>query len=178
MAEQMYIWPDWMPCPLVNGYGLQVVDRRLTTEMEVGSTKRVEFDTDECIASCTLICDDFQSDFLETFERDLLKQGSRWFLIKLWLGGQLKQQAARFRDRPQITGKAGMYSTYSFTLDVSKRDGLMDSGSAELLLIYGPDFINQAVNRLHYILHIEAPKVTTTPENIWTATLQDWENAK
>ena len=29
------IWPDWMPNPLVDGYGIRPVDRRLKTEMEV-----------------------------------------------------------------------------------------------------------------------------------------------
>lgn len=178
MAETQKQWPDWMPCPTVDGYGIQVVDRRINTEMEVGDTKRVEFDTDECIANCALFCDSFQASFFETFEKDILIQGSKWFSMGLWIGGQIETHSVRFKDRPQITGKTGSYTQYGFTLNVSKRGGLMDKDMAEILLEFGPEFINSMASRLHYILHVEAPKVTNVPANIWTATSQDWENAK
>jgi len=178
MSEQLITWPEWMGCALVDDYGIQIVDRRISTEMEIGSSRRVEFDTDECIANCSLFLNSLQSSFLGTFERKLLNQGSRWFFMKLYVDGKYETHKVRFRTRPQMGNKTGDYSEYTFNLDIAKREGQMDDGLAEWLLANDPCMDTWPAAYLHYILHVQSPKVTTTPPNIWTATPQDWENAK
>ena len=178
MTQEMMAWPEWLGVPLVDNYGLEVADRRISTEMEIGSTRRVEFDTDEATVSCSLLLAPDEADFFEAFERGPLHQGSRWFKINLWLGGRMAEQTARFKGRPQITGKAGDYTFYSFTLEITQREGLMSDEQAYILLLFGPTGVQDITNRLHYILHVEAPKSTSTPKNIWAATAQDWENAQ
>ena len=44
-----------MPKPQMNGYGIQPVDRRIKTDMEIGGVYRAEFDTDENECSCSLV---------------------------------------------------------------------------------------------------------------------------
>lgn len=160
MAGEMYVWPDWMPCFLVSGYGLQVVDRRVSTDMDVGGNKRVEFDTDECTANCSVSCNNEQADFFEVFERDLLCQGTRWFQARLWVGGRMKTQTVRFKTRPQITGRAGWNTNYAFSLDIAKRDGLMSSEIAGLLTVYYPlETITPTLNLLEKLVNVDLPKV-------------------
>lgn len=179
MTTAMYTWPSWMDVAVVDDYGIQVVDRRIKTEMEIGAAYRVEFpDADECTATCSLFCDELQAAFFESFEKSLLKQGSIWFKMPLWVAGELQDHTVRFSDRIQLTSKNGPYTTYTFTLDVEKREGLMDEDLAKWLLTNNPCMDTWPAAYLHFILHVRAPKVTTTPPNIWTATPQDWEDAK
>lgn len=175
MADTMYVWPEWMDVAIVDDYGIQVVDRRIKTEMEIGKAYRVEFpDEDECTATCSLFCDEMQAAFFEAFERELLKQGSRWFKMPLWVGGQLENHIVRFAERFQLVSKDDIYTTYSFTLDVAKREGLLSGDILEILLIIDPDELHKLTNRLHYIMHVEAPEITLLPSNIWTATSAEW----
>jgi hypothetical protein len=138
MAQDLIKWPAWMKYPTIDGYGVEVKDTRIKTEMEVGSAFRVEFNTDESSASCSLFLNKIQSDFFEAFERGLLKQGSVWFIMPLWVGGKLIDHTVRFQERPKLVEKLGPYTSYSFTLDVARREGLMSDFYVEFLLSVGP----------------------------------------
>jgi len=172
------VWPEWLGTPIVDNYAVGVVDRRIKTEMEVGSIRRVEFDTDETEVACTLRLEGLSANFFEAFERDFLIQGTTPFQIKLWIGGELKEHIAVFKERPSVVFAEWPYTEYSFTLELFERQNLMSTGLMDVLYRFGPDFLNSFSNRLHYILHTEAPRVTLTPSNIWTATNQDWEDVK
>ena len=169
MAEASVLkkWPSRLGCPLVDGYGIQVVDRRISTDMDVGGTRRVEFDTDECIANCSLFLDGFRAGIFEAFERDVLHQGSLWFLALLWIGGKLEEHTVRFRERPQSGNKSGDYTEYSFTLDVKQRENLPPAWLVELFLEIDPEVLLMLYSRLHYILHVEWPGITNTPADLW-----------
>jgi len=174
MAE-LITWPKWLGVPLEENYSVEVVDRRKTTEMEVGSVLRVEFDTDECVVSCNLLMNNLQANYFEKFERDKLNQGSKWFSFPLWIGGQLINHSVRFRERPQMVGKQGPFSEYSFTLDLAERLDFMPDWMGDLFEVFSPDFIIFVGNKLHFILHTILPKSSNVPDNIWTATVEDWE---
>lgn len=167
-----------MPVPVVDGYSVEPQDRRVKTDMEIGGQFRVEFDTDETRANCTLVLDSLQASWFETFERDLLSQGSKWFKMPLRTGGQMAEHMVRFRERPVAGNIQGLYTDYTFTLDLKKRNGLMPLWMVELLSLVSPNFVIWLTNRLHVILHEKAPKVTNTPDNIWTATPKEWEDAE
>jgi hypothetical protein len=138
MAD-MITWPKWMKCPVVDGYGVEPQNRRVVSEMEIGAVYRVEFDTDETVVSCSLFLNGLQSNWFEAFERDLLRQGSMWFKLNLWTGGRLVEHTARFRERPKLTEKMGEYSTYSFSLDLARREGLMPTALVEVLAFIDPE---------------------------------------
>lgn len=159
MALGKYIWPDWMPHPQVNGYGIQPVDRRTKTDMEMGGIYRVEFDTDECTCQCSLVLDRDQAAWFETFERDVLKQGSVWFELPLWIGGQVKRHVVRMQDRPRAGELIGLHTTYTLTLDVRERN-LMSEDEAEGLLEYPPGQMRKFDDVLHHIVNEMMPEFT------------------
>ena len=152
-----------MPNAQADGYGIHPVDRRLSTETESGNIIRRQFDTDENEADCSLVLNQLQSNWFEAFERDMLGQGSVWFYMPLWVGGELENHLVRFKTRPKAGNLVGLHTTYSFTLSVAKRE-IMPRNVAELLYQYGPDFFTDDLmsiaSRLHEILHVESPGLT------------------
>jgi hypothetical protein len=157
MPDDMKRWPKWMKYPTVNGYGIEVAERRIVSDMEIGSLFRVEFDTDESTASCELFLNAIESNWFEGFERSVLYQGSKWFILPLWVGGQLLDHTVRFRERPRLTEKNGEYSTYAFKLDVSKRNDLMDGELIELLTEHDPEELMKASDLLQIVTNERFP---------------------
>lgn len=158
-------WPSWMPRPAQSGYDGSPVDRRIKTDMEMGSVIRVEFDTDETNINCEVMLTQIQSAFLESFERDLLRQGTTWFEMPILIGGIVKNHLVQFKDRPKQKGVYGLHTVYSLSLNVSERK-LWPSWLTELFLYYDPESLMKIASRLHYILHTQAPRVSN-PEPFW-----------
>lgn len=163
MAAELAKWPHWMPLLIVDNYAVEVVDRRVTSDMEIGQVSRVEFDTDETIATCSLFLDRTQAKWFEGFERDYLRQGSRWFTMPLWIGGECLDHVVKFRERPKLGGLMGGYVTYTFTLNVSKREGLFPPDITELLLHVSPKELPEIDDFLQALVNIEWPSVLPFP---------------
>ena len=159
MALERFIWPDWMPKPQMNGYGIQPVDRRIKTDMEIGGVYRAEFDTDENECSCSLVLNRDESAWFEAFERDLLKQGTVWFEMPLWVGGKVETHVVRMKERPKAGNLIGLHTTYTLSLDVRKRD-LISQDEAEAMLWYKPSDLRLYDSMLQYILHVKMPEFT------------------
>lgn len=162
MSDALLHWPEWMPPALQSGYGYEPVDRTVSSEMDIGTIKRVEFDTDENTVTCQLMLDTDELAWFEVFERDLLRQGSRWFLLPVLLGGDIQEHKVRIRGRPKFGQVHGRYMTVSLSLETEKRK-LMDADLAELLLIFGPHELRAVSDRLHEVVHVEMPYVTSIP---------------
>jgi hypothetical protein len=158
MAELLK-WPKWMRVPTVDSYAVEIVDRRVVTEMEIGSVTRVEFNTDETVANCSLFCNPMQSDWFEAFERDVLIQGSIWYKTPLWVGGKLIEHVIRFKDRPKLTNKLGSYSTYSFKLEIAWREGLLSKEWVLFFLEHDPLMFLAFEGKLQRIINVALPKV-------------------
>lgn len=154
-------WPGWMPNPLVDGYGIRPVDRRAKTDMEINGVYRVEFDTDEAECTCSLILDQEESAWFESFERDILRHGSTWFEIPLWVGGEVQPHKVRFKDHPQAGNLIGVHTTYSLTFDVAERK-LMCPNATELLLEFSPADVRSALCGLEKALNTVAVNGCTT----------------
>lgn len=134
-------WPDWMPAPQQDSFSIQPEDRRLTSETEVGSIIRYQFDTDVNVADCTLILNRTQAAWFELFERDILRQGSVWFDFPLWIGGEVVFETCRFKTRPKAGSLIGLHTTYTFQLYVSKRSQLaFPACLAEVFACWPPCF--------------------------------------
>ena len=157
-----YSWPDWMPKPLQQGFTINPVERRKISDMEAGSLIRVEYDNDEMECQCSVVLDQNQAAFFESFEAQVLRQGSRWFEFPLWVSGEIQYQMVRFKARPKISQIRGYHTFYQMTLQVEKRQ-LMDEGVTAILSLFGPDAFYDFENRLHVIEHEEMPGVTILP---------------
>lgn len=160
------VWPEWMPRPQQEGFSIQPVDTRLTSEMEIGSVVRVEFNTDMQIASCTLALDRLEAAWFEAFEQTLQNQGAKWFRFPLWISGEIQYRLVRMRERPKLNRTSGLTSWYALSLDVADRE-LMSRDLTEALLHYSPDEIVDMANRLHPILHVQAPGLSLVPADFW-----------
>ncbi len=167
MSEELLCWPDWMPVPLRDGYGYEPADRRVKSEMEIGTVNRVEFDADENTIQCSLALDETQSLFFETFEHDCLRQGTRAFRIPVRMADKVESYKATFASRPKMTGILGVcHLRYSFSLRIEKRN-LMDGDAIGLLLVMSPAAVSMVSGRLHDVLHRQMPGVTHIPPDIW-----------
>ena len=142
MAETFITWPAWMPAPQQDSFSIQPEDRRLISETEVGSIIRRQFDADVNVAECTLILSRPQAAWLEVFERGILRQGTVWFDFPLWIGGEIVREKCRFKTRPKAGNLIGLYTTYTFSLYVSKRSHIAFDFDClmELLACWPPCF--------------------------------------
>lgn len=166
MAElELYRWPDFMPKPQRSGFTVQVVDRRKTSEMEAGTLIRVEYDYDNIEIQCNLVLNSTQAGWFESFEQKMLRQGTRWFVFPIWVSGEIQYQKVRFKNRPKITQIIGFHTVYQVTLSGEKRD-LMDEDIVEALMWFTQEFILDFSNRLHEILHVEAPGFSILPYDL------------
>lgn len=165
MSEELLKWPDWMPVPDKSGYGYEPVDRSLSSEMEIGIFKRVEFDADENTISLTVLMDQDEIAWFETFERDCLKQGSRWFEMPVQYSGAVCRHKARLKGRPKFGNLEGAYTLVSMSLEISRRD-LLDDDVMDLLNVMSPREARRIAFALHRALTILAGK-TSIPDNVW-----------
>lgn len=103
------------------------------------------------------------------------------FLIDLIIGeARLTEcQAMIIPQSFRLEQVSGPAYTVSAQLEVTPPEYSIDMDKAIIWLVsvFGPEWLNW-FNRLHYILHVRAPKFTNTPANIWTATPAEWEAAK
>lgn len=147
----------------MNGYGIQPVDRRIKTDMEMGGVYRAEFDTDENECSCSLVLNRDESAWFEVFERDLLKQGTVWFEMPLWVGGKVETHVVRMKERPKAGNLIGLHTTYTLSLDVRKRNIPMCPGVAALLTCYTPSSLGKIMDMFSALVDETAPGITILP---------------
>jgi hypothetical protein len=146
MPDTLPCWPEWMPKPQRTGYGYEVMDRTLNTDMEISSVSRVEFDTDEKTISCIMILHNrVELEFYEAFDRDCLRHGTRWFQMPIWMTGKIEWYNCRFVTRPKIDRLIGCnYATVSMKLKIERRE-LLDPDILEVLMIFGPGIERQLI---------------------------------
>ena len=161
MSEQVFRWPEWMPVPLRDGYSVKPVDRTLRTEMEIGSVKRVLYDTDETHVALSFCLSREQHLWFQGFEREMLCHGTRWFELPLLIGEGVEYYKVQIIGRPEF----GRFFGYpercfaTFTVQIEKRK-LLDGEVAEVLMVLSPSEIRILSNTLHLVLHTEMPGVT------------------
>lgn len=123
MADIFY--PDeYLPMPLMDGYGFKTISPLLRTEMTSGrAQQRRRYTSTPTQASVKWI---FKTDALaqvfEAFFRDALKDGQSWFYLKLQTPIGVKPYKARFVDIYEgPTLVAPKYWQYSATLELWER---------------------------------------------------------
>ena len=164
MSTQEIVWPASFDVPQRAGYSYSPTDRRAKAEMEIGSRYRVLFDTDETILNCDFILKYDQLAFFEAFEKHMLKQGSLWFRMPILTAGNIEHHTVRFRERPKMSEFRNGIALISMVIDVAERNTF---GEAETWILYefGPEVFT-LFDRLHVILHVEAPGVTLLPTDL------------
>ena len=115
-------WPDWMPIPQQNGYAFQAEDRRTKDDLGVFSPFLDEFGLEESIIECSLVLDQVQCAWFESFEGELLSQGAEWFEMPLLSGREVKWHKVRMQERPSFGSLKGCIYTMA-TMKLELDDG-------------------------------------------------------
>ena len=161
-------WPDDMPALQREGYGYELADNTLPGAGKLSTVKRVAFTMDEARISARMVLDPKQAAFFERFERDTLNQGSRWFLLPVWIAGEVREYKARFRERPKLTELSGLHSVYLFVLDLENRE-LLDPNLVAWLLYFSPRELYLFADRLCFVINTRPLGCTTVPADVYTS---------
>lgn len=132
-------WPEWMPVPQMNGYTVQAEDRRTKPDFGVFGELIDEFGMEEGTIECTLVLDQVQTAWIESFEQELLVQGAEWFEMPLLSGRKLTWHKVRMRERPALNNLIGcQYTCADLKLEVD--DGPDEAPGPDEMPAWPDDF--------------------------------------
>jgi hypothetical protein len=170
MNEQVVCWPNWMPVPQKANYSYELSDRTIESQMDIGVMKRAEFDTDETIISCSLVLSNrLQLVWFEKFERDCLRQGTKWFQMPIRMSGYIDWYMVQLKGRPKFGGLiARTHTTVTMQLRIEKRD-LLDDDIMTLLTIFGPENLLTVNKTMNMVMNARLPGITKIPVDLLEA---------
>lgn len=144
-------YPDGLPLPLRDGYGLDKVNRIRSTDMDVGrGVQRWEFDDAPEFPSVSWIFTENESRLFNAWVSQVAKAG--WFTIRLLTDMGFDDVTARFKSSPMRADLVGRYCwRWDATLEL-EFEQMLEPGWAEVL----PDYILQA-DIFDYAVNRELP---------------------
>lgn len=153
----MIAWPETLPLPTVEGYGIQPGDAILRTEMEAGPARqRRRFTQVPSRVSVRWIMRRDQFALFEAWYRWQAKEGGAWFEIELLGGLGLLTQEARFTRQFQAQLLGGTLWEIRSELEIRERP-VLDEGLLNLLLSEDAQGIITAGENLHIFVHQTLP---------------------
>lgn len=151
-------WPQTLPLPTVQGYGVQPGEAILRTEMEAGlARQRRRFTDVPTKVSVRWIMRRDQYAIFEGWYRWHAKEGANWFAITLLGGLGLLEQEARFtRQFSSRLLAGGTLWEITSELEIRERP-VLDEGLLNLLLSEDAQGIITAGDGLHILVHQTLP---------------------
>ena len=154
----MIAWPETLPLPTVEGYGIQPGDAILRTEMEAGPARqRRRFTQVPSRVSVRWIIRRDQFALFEAWYRWQAKEGGAWFEIELLSGLGLLTQEARFTRQFQAQLLGGTLWEIRSELEIRERP-VLDEGLLNLLLSEDAQGIITVSNSLYVLVHQTLPQ--------------------
>jgi len=154
----MIAWPETLPLPTVEGYGIQPGDAILRTEMEAGPARqRRRFTQVPSRVSVRWIMRRDQFALLEAWYRWQAKEGGAWFEIELMGGLGLLTQEARFTRQFQAQLLGGTLWEIRSELEIRERP-VLDEGLLNLLLSEDAQGIITVSSSLYVLVHQTLPQ--------------------
>lgn len=154
----MIAWPDTLPLPTVEGYGIWPGDAILRTEMDAGPARqRRRFTQVPSRVSVRWIMRRDQFALFEAWYRWQAKEGGAWFAIKLLGGLGLLTQEARFTRQFQAQLLGGTLWEIRSELEIRERP-VLDEDLLNLLLSEEAQGILTVSNGLHILVHQTLPQ--------------------
>ena len=154
----MIAWPETLPLPTVEGYGIQPGDAILRTEMEAGPARqRRRFTQVPSRVSVRWIMRRDQFALFEAWYRWQAKEGGAWFEIELLGGLGLLTQEARFTRQFQAQLLGGTLWEIRSELEIRERP-VLDEGLLSLLLSEDAQGIITVSNSLYVLVHQTLPQ--------------------
>ena len=132
-------YPDGLPLPLRDGYGLDKVNRIRSTDMDVGrGVQRWEFDDAPEFPTVSWIFTEVESRLFNAWVNQVAKAG--WFNVRLLTDMGFDDVTARFKSSPARAELVARYAwRWTATLDI-EFEQMLEPGWAEIL----PEYILQA----------------------------------
>ena len=152
------IWPQTLPLPTVQGYGVQPGEAILRTEMEAGlARQRRRFTDVPTKVSVRWIMRRDQYAIFEGWYRWHAREGASWFAITLLGGLGLLEQEARFtRQFSSRLLAGGTLWEITSELEIRERP-VLDEGLLNLLLSEDAQGIITVGDGLHILVHQTLP---------------------
>lgn len=141
-------FPEGLPCPLKDGYGLSHVNKIRSTEMDAGrAVQRWEFEDAPVFPSVSWIFSMEEARFFDAWVSQVAKAG--WFTITLLTPMGYEPVTARFNETPKRAQLIGKFSwKYEAALEI-EFEPMLEDGWAEILPEYvlQADIFDKAMNR-------------------------------
>lgn len=140
-------FPDILPCPLKDGYGIGYVNKIRSTEMEAGrAVQRWEFEDAPIFPTVSWIFNMEEARLFMAWVNQVAKAG--WFTITLLTPMGFEPVTARFNEMPKRAELLGKFLwKYEATLEI-EFESMLEEGWAEILpeYILMADIFDRAVN--------------------------------
>ena len=157
------VWPDRLPLPTIEGYGIRPGEAILRTEMEAGPARqRRRFTNVPSRITVRWVMRAEQFLLFESWYRWAAAEGGAWFEIDLLGGLGLLAQEARFTRQFEARPYRGRLWEVTSELEVRARPTLSDGGLALVLNEDVPGLIG-SIDSLHTLVHETLP----APDNAW-----------
>ena len=152
------VWPDRLPLPTIEGYGIQPGEAILRTEMEAGPARqRRRFTNVPSRITVRWVMRAEQFLLFESWYRWAAAEGGAWFEIDLLGGLGLLPQEARFTRQFEARPYRGRLWEVTSELEVRARPTLSDGGLALVLNEDVPGLIG-SIDSLHTLVHETLPR--------------------
>ncbi len=150
-------WPDKLPLPTIEGYGIRPGEAILRTEMEAGPARqRRRFTQVPSRLTVRWLMRRDQFTLFEAWYRWSAKEGGEWFEIDLLGGLGLLPQEARFTRQFEARLKDGVLWEVCSELEVRERP-VLSEGAMAVLLTEDLSGLLAAVDGLHEVVHQTLP---------------------
>ena len=157
------VWPERLPLPTIEGYGIRPGEAILRTEMEAGPARqRRRFTNTPSRITVRWVMSAEQFQLFEAWYRWAAAEGGAWFEMDLLGGLGLLPQEARFTRQFDARPWRGLLWEVTSELEVRARPTLSDGGLA-LVLAEDIDGLNAGIEALHTLVHETLP----APDNAW-----------
>lgn len=151
-------WPQTLPLPTVQGYGVQPGEAISRTEMEAGlARQRRRFTDVPTKVSVRWIMRRDQYAIFEGWYRWHAREGANWFTVTLLGGLGLLEQDARFtRQFSSRLLAGGTLWEITSELEIRERP-VLDEGALNLVLTEDINGLLTASNQFHILVHQTLP---------------------
>ncbi len=151
------VWPDDLPLPTIQEYGIRPGEAILRTEMEAGPARqRRRFTNVPSRITVRWVMRSEQFLLFEGWYRWTAQEGGAWFTIDLLGGLGLLPQEARFTRQFEATPYRGNLWEITSELEIRARPTLSDGGLA-LLLTEDIPGLTASIDQLHTLVHETLP---------------------
>ena len=157
-------WPDRLPAPTYQGYGVEPQDAALRTEMEQGQARqRQQYTTVPERITLRWRFTDWEYGIFRSWYRNKAARGAAYFTIPLLSGqgivphrARFLAQASPFKATPSRGGAGAARWIVTATVEVSDSPDLSED-ALDLVLTEDADGLIAATEGLHYLVNTTLP---------------------